>query len=383
MAQQHQSIRQILMTADSTGGVWTYALDLCSVLEGFGIRVSLALMGNPLSPEQQKEADQIPNLTVHQSTYKLEWMDNAWDDVDEAGKWLLGLETEIKPDLIHLNGYTHASLNWHSPVLVVAHSCVLSWWRAVRKEEAPATWSKYKKRVQSGLLKADAVVAISHSFAAELQSIYGKIPSLSVIYNGRNPQSFYTLNKKTQALAIGRVWDKAKNLELLGNLSNPSNFPVLVAGDNIHPESKSTLIIPNVEFLGILGQAEIKKHLAESFLYILPARYEPFGLSVLEAALSGCLLVLADIPTFKELWQNTALYFDPEKPEELEQVLKYIRQHPQVCQGLINRSYERAKLYSLDTMGQHYYYLYESLVFSGLEEKEELSKHLSAKLNKA
>jgi glycogen synthase len=347
MIQQHQSIRKILMTADSTGGVWTYALDLCSVLNSFGIKVSLAIMGYPISCSQQKEADQIPNLTIHQSTYKLEWMDDAWSDVDQAGKWLLHLEAEIKPDLIHLNGYTHASLNWNSPVLVVAHSCVLSWWKAVKKDEAPATWDMYKEKVRSGLSSADAVVAISHSFAADLQSLYGKIPNLSVIYNGRNPQSFYVLNKKNQAFAMGRVWDEAKNLGFLGHLSD----------------------------ISILGQSEIKKNLAESFLYIHPAKYEPFGLSVLEAALSGCLLVLADIPALKELWQNTALYFDPEKPEELDQVLKYIRQHPQVCQGLIHRSYERAKLYSLDTMGQHYYYLYESLVFSRLEEKEELSKN--------
>ncbi len=32
----------------------------------------------------------------------------------------------------------------------------------------------------------------------------------------------------------------------------------------------------------------------------LPARYEPFGLSVLEAALSGCALVLGDIPSLRE-----------------------------------------------------------------------------------
>ena len=39
-----------------------------------------------------------------------------------------------------------------------------------------------------------------------------------------------------------------------------------------------------------------------------PARYEPFGLAVLEAAAAGCPLVLSDIPTFRELWDGAATF---------------------------------------------------------------------------
>jgi glycosyltransferase involved in cell wall biosynthesis len=372
MNPQHNYIRQILMTADAAGGVWTYTLDLCASLNEFGIRICLAIMGAPLSSSQQTEAEQIPNLTVRQSTYKLEWMDDPWEDVEQAGRWLLALEKEIRPDLIHLNGYSHASLNWTAPVVIVAHSCVLSWWHAVKQENAPESWNVYQERVKQGLQRADAVVAVSHTYSNELQSVYGKISNLSVIYHGRNSQAFYVLEKKNQAFAMGRIWDEAKNLEILGKLSGKINLKILLAGDNTHPETKKKVDIHQVESLGLLSQSAIKKHLAESFIYIHPALYEPFGLSVLEAALSGCLLVLANIPTFQELWQNTALYFDPRNPDELEQVLKYIRQHPQVCRGLINRSSERARLYSVDTMGQHYYYLYESLVFSKSVHKEML-----------
>lgn len=370
MVPQNKRIRQVLMTADAAGGVWTYTLDLCAALNEFGIRICLAVMGGPLSSTQQIDAEQISNLTVRQADYKLEWMNDPWEDVEKAGHWLIGLEKEIAPDLIHLNGYVHASLNWKAPVVVVAHSCVLSWWHAVKQEEAPDSWTVYRQQVKQGLHRADAVVAVSHTFANELQAIYGKLSKLSVIYHGRNPEAFYVLKKKNQAFAMGRIWDEAKNLELLGKLSDKLALPILLAGDNIHPEKNKKVDIYDVQTLGLLSQSAIRKHLAESFIYIHPAFYEPFGLSVLEAALSGCLLVLADIPTFKELWQNTALYFDPRNPDELEQLLKYIRQHPQVCRGLINRSSERAKLYSVDTMAQHYYYLYESLLLSKSVEKE-------------
>ena len=42
--------------------------------------------------------------------------------------------------------------------------------------------------------------------------------------------------------------------------------------------------------------------MARASIYALPARYEPFGLSILEAALSGAALVLGDIPSLREVW---------------------------------------------------------------------------------
>lgn len=361
MNHQEQSVKKILMTADTIGGVWTYALDLCRALEPFDIEVCLATMGAPLSDSQQSEADEIANLEVRQSNFKLEWMDDPWDDVAQAGEWLLELEKETEPDIIHLNGYSHAALHWNSPVLVVAHSCVLSWWEAVKKEPAPLKLNEYKQRVGQGLRAADAVVSVSHTYAAELERLYGFHNNLSVIYNGRDADSFYTFDKKNQAFAMGRVWDEAKNLAFLGKISNNAKYPILIAGDNYHPNTRVPIDIPNVQLLGVLSQAEVKMHLAESYIYILPAKYEPFGLSVLEAALSGCLLLLSDIPTFKELWQNTALYFSPDKPEELDHLLNGVIQHPEIGKRLIERSTVRARIFSLETMTENYLNLYQSL----------------------
>ena len=49
-----------------------------------------------------------------------------------------------------------------------------------------------------------------------------------------------------------------------------------------------------------------------SAIFAAPSRYEPFGLAVVEAAISGAALVLADIPTFRELWSDAALFVSPD-----------------------------------------------------------------------
>jgi glycosyltransferase involved in cell wall biosynthesis len=58
--------------------------------------------------------------------------------------------------------------------------------------------------------------------------------------------------------------------------------------------------------LGTLGEAELSAWLARGPVFVSLARYEPFGLAVLEAAQAGCALVLSDIPSFRELWEGAA-----------------------------------------------------------------------------
>src|SRR5215813_8755054 len=54
----------LLMTADTLGGVWTYAIELIGALKPFGVDVTLATMGAPLSPAQARTAATLENLDV-------------------------------------------------------------------------------------------------------------------------------------------------------------------------------------------------------------------------------------------------------------------------------------------------------------------------------
>src|SRR4051812_18752153 len=120
--------RRILMTADAMGGVWTFTVDLARCFQRQGIELLIALMGDPPTAAQRRELDDLGNVVVCESDYRLEWMDDPWRDVDHASEWLLGLAHQFQPDLVHLNGYAHAALSWEAPVVLTAHSCVCTWW---------------------------------------------------------------------------------------------------------------------------------------------------------------------------------------------------------------------------------------------------------------
>ena len=95
------------------------------------------------------------------------------------------LEEKIAPDLIHLNGYVHGSLLFRAPVLIVGHSCVFSWWQAVKKGDCPA-YSEYRRRVREGIACADLVVAPTQAMLNCLEKYYGPISNTQVIFNGRD-----------------------------------------------------------------------------------------------------------------------------------------------------------------------------------------------------
>ena len=74
----------VLMTADTVGGVWSFALELAETLASLDARVVLAALGGAPA-----DVPSIPRVEVLPSEFKLEWMEDPWDDVQESGRWLL------------------------------------------------------------------------------------------------------------------------------------------------------------------------------------------------------------------------------------------------------------------------------------------------------
>jgi len=131
-------------------------------------------------------------------------------------------------------------------------------------------------------------------------------------------------------------------------------WKVRVAG-----ESKK--LLSGVESLGKLSPEMMRQEYARASIYALPARYEPFGLSVLEAALSGCALVLGDIPTLRELWEGAAHFVDPEEPSQLQAILAHLCDDPEQRQVWADHARARALQYSSKLMARRYQGLYDEL----------------------
>jgi len=356
--------RRVLMSADPVGGVWTYMIELVRGLVASDVEVVVASMGGPVSPAQRAAFGRLgPRATLHEDPRRLEWMDNPWDDVAATGDRLLELEREHRPDLIHLNGYAHASLPFRAPVLVAAHSCVYSWWRAVHRCYPPAVWNRYHEAVAKGLRSARLVVAPSRDMLASLVAHYGELPSTRVIPNGRSPLPAPGLLRENVVLGVGRLWDAAKNLRALADVAPSLPYPwtVRLAGSARSPDG-DIVTLPGVEMLGHLPDHSLGAHYYRATIYALPARYEPFGLSVLEAAHAGCALVLGDIPSLRENWDGAALFVDPDDRVALRAAIVDLVNRPSLRRRLVAEARARASVLTPGRMAAAYLDAYAGLL---------------------
>lgn len=349
------------MTADTVGGVWNYALELAQGLTARGVEILLATMGAPLRESQWKEVEKIAGVTVAESHFALEWMENPWADVDRAGEWLLALENEFQPDVIHLNGYAHGGLEWNTPVVVVGHSCVLSWWEAVRGEAAPDQWDTYREWVGRGIQEADQVIAPTSWMLQQLERHYGALGDPRVISNARSVPAAPLVPKEPFVLSVGRLWDEAKNAKALAEAAARLSWPVRLVGDACAPDG-AVVEFRNVETHGFRAPAELWELYRRASIYALPARYEPFGLSALEAAHSGCALILGNIPSLREVWRDAAVYVPPDDTRELARVAQELIDTPSLLARYRNEARLRARRYSVDVMVDAYLDTYAELL---------------------
>jgi glycosyltransferase involved in cell wall biosynthesis len=346
--------QRVLMTGDTVGGVWTFTLELASQLSAQGAEVWLVTFGGVASADQRRRANAISGLRLWDSDLKLEWMENPWKDVQESCAILWKLAREFQPDVAHLNTYAHAALPWECPVVVTAHSCVLSWWAAVKRTTLAPCWYRYRDEVRQALITADLVTAPSRAMLRTLKQQYAvELPNTRVIANGVNPSGFQPGPKQEFILTAGRLWDEAKNVQALCAIASRLPWPLYLAGEVSNSNGRTTQW-PGCRLLGQLSAESLAHWYSSAALYALPARYEPFGLSALEAALSGCALVLGDIPTLRELWDGAAVFVPPDDPDRLHDVLEDLIEDSERRMQVAARCRNRAQRFTAKRMGSEY-----------------------------
>jgi glycosyltransferase involved in cell wall biosynthesis len=290
-------------------------------------------------------------------------MDDAWEDVHRAGAWLLTLEKRLRPDIVHLASYAHGALPFRAPKIVVAHSSVLAWFEAVRGEPAPARYERYRREAARGVAAANAVVAPTQAALDEAARHHGPLGRSAVIFNAREGRRYRPVPHKDEIIvSLGRLWDPAKNIAALSAVAPNLPWPVCVAGSLHHP-TDGARPLPSLHHQGVLSPRDVTTLLGRAAIYAHPARYEPFGLSILEAALSGCALVLGDLKSLREVWGDAAaLYVSPDDPDELEQALLSLAQNPIARAEMGVRARDRALQYTPERMAQSYLDLYTELL---------------------
>jgi glycogen(starch) synthase len=195
-----------------------------------------------------------------------------------------------------------------------------------------------------------------------IREIYGASAPGKVIYNGRSGDAFYPKLKEGYVFSMGRIWDEAKNIKLLVDAAHDIHYPIRLAGDNRFEHNSSSTEGANISYLGKLPMQEVAAQLSTAAVYVLPAKYEPFGLSVLEAALSGCVLVLGKIDSLQEIWGDSAIYVNTDNAEELANKVNELMENETLRNNYAQAAMRRAQQYSTAAMVKSYSQVYHQLL---------------------
>jgi glycogen synthase len=363
----------VLVTADTISGSWTYTRELVTGLVTRGVRVTLVSFGEVPLPEQTSWMDLLHGLEYRPTAFRLEWMDEAPDDLLDSSQFLASVVREVRPDILHLHQFCHGNLPVDIPRVVMAHGDIMSWTQAVQGcSPRPTRWLKwYRDTIIRGISTADAVVAPSAWMLATIRANYTRPRREAVIYPGRNPIFFNPyVTKDDSVLSVGRLVDAGKQVFLL--TQHPQPFSVCIVGAEqtvplprvpIRADVKVSTDQSCVAIRGPQTEAQLRALYSRAAVYAATARYEPLGMSALDAAFSRCAIVANDIPAFREVWGDAALYFRTNDARSLADTLSQLDSDRDLRKAYSDRAYTRAReRFTTKRMIDDYLALYRSLL---------------------
>jgi glycosyltransferase involved in cell wall biosynthesis len=367
----------VIVTTDTLSPVWTYTQELVTGLASKGVTVTLVSFGDIPLPHQTAWMNGVADLDYRPTAFRLDWMQEGESDYRESTEFLTKLVEEVDPDLLHLNHLCYGNLPVQTPRIVVAHGDYISWWRGVHgREPKESRWLRwYRETTTRGLMRADVTVAPSSWMMETVRGCYVQPRREAVIYNGRNPINFNPyVSKEKSVLAVGRLWDAGKQVNLL--TQHPHPLPLCIVGGEarvgeltlpIRADVKVEVNDINVTMRGLQTESQMRMLYSRASIYVATARYESFGMALLEAAFSRCAIVANDIPSFREIWGEAALYFRANDSESLAALIHRLNDEPELCRMYALRAYQRAReCFTAKRMVDEYMRLYHRVSDSRL-----------------
>jgi glycosyltransferase involved in cell wall biosynthesis len=119
----------------------------------------------------------------------------------------------------------------------------------------------------------------------------------------------------------------------------------------------------SVAIRGPQTDAQLRALFSRAAIYAATSRYEPLGMATLEAAFSRCAIVANDIPSYREIWGDAALYFRKNDSSSLAENIRLLNEDRPMRRAYAELAYTRAReRFTTKRMIDQYLQLYRSLI---------------------
>ncbi|HOZ02965.1 MAG TPA: glycosyltransferase family 1 protein [Candidatus Woesebacteria bacterium] len=240
-------------------------------------------------------------------------------------------------DLLHVPHF-NLPIMYDQPVVITIHDLLWHTQRGARVTTLPSWiyWPKYlayKLVVRSALTRAKLILVPSNSVKSTLSQLYPDVKTkIQVTYEGASllppePLTFSLPDK--YLLYVGSLYPH-KNVELILQAMQHISYPLVVVTARSAFTQQFVLLIKKynlesrVQILHQVSDAQLHTVYQKAFCLVQPSLSEGFGLTGVEALAAGAPLLASDIPVFREIYQEGALYFDPHNPKSLVDLINQL-----------------------------------------------------------
>jgi glycosyltransferase involved in cell wall biosynthesis len=261
-----------------------------------------------------------------------------WHSLSEQLKFPQIIQNE-KLDLMHFP-YFSVPIFYNKPYVVTIHDLIINHFSTGKASTLfyPLYLAKrqaYKFVIEKAAKKAVKIIAPSMATKQEIMEHF-KIAEnkIDVIYEGAN----LGVNHQSPAaskkygkyfLYVGNAYPH-KNLERLiaafrKIAYEQQDLKLILVGqkDYFYQRLEKENFLDKIIFYGKASDRELADLYANAICLVAPSLMEGFGLPVLEAMSLKCLVVASDIPAFREVAGDAAIYFNPKDDNDIYLKLKY------------------------------------------------------------
>lgn len=227
------------------------------------------------------------------------------------------------------------------------------------------------------------VITVSGTMRDEILDLYPGLP-VSVIYNGVDIGGFDRISDRELSevrarlalpeefiLAVGHI-EKRKNyshlIDALARLRDRGSLcPLVIVGNDsgarktLEERIASARLARHVRITSGLGDSEVRCLYKLCSLFVFPSSYEGFGIPILEAMAAGRPMVLSDLPVFREITQDTGVYFPHDDVEAMAFAIERGLSSPSEQARLIEYGRQRVQAFTFPQLAAHMEELYRSL----------------------
>jgi len=227
----------------------------------------------------------------------------------------------------------------------------------------PLLWRNYfTKLIKLGVSSNCEIVTTSKYSKNGLKNIFNN--KISYIYQS-SERVFYTdkINRsKDYILHIG-TFERRKDLLTLVKAfklfkeNNKSNLKLVLAGSKtfngnkqVYRDIKRYILKNNLSSFiimpGYVNKKQAIYYFNNAFIYVFPSIDEGFGIPLLEAMRAQLPIICSDIEIFKEIGDDSVIYFKKQNYNDLYNKLKLILEDKTIISDLILKGNKRAKVFN-------------------------------------